>query len=650
MSPKSKDCRLGRAPKEKDKSNGEKIEVEAKVKIPKPTKEKSKRADRSEKLQQRREMSLTVVKSALRAYIRYSNYFKSVIINAMQERVRNASVRYVHGSYILSTIVKFCFDGQADVCAVNGLDVFFEQTFFRQLMLGTDDAQQPDPLIQEFFEENTSFRPSTTRHLGDRNIFSAASKRYQVNLINSLRTNAESRISKFAKVFSNVHGLSDCERMFLFRGICGYPIATLPQSNKRKYFPMRPIIHRAIAEHRRVLNLNAGERVSKGWLRTTECLVPLLRYNVILNRFYEEHDKKRFNIVPICNIKSHFVTIDSYSLYGILKENEIIDCSEETFIENKEAHWNALFKISQLRGKDCEFGCAIETDGVSVCFHFQRPRRRDESPESEAPQYVPKAEDFVVGCDPGRINVYFMATVLPDGTIKTFSLTRNQYYRDAGIFNARKQSETWNSRIKRVLERMSTVSTKGCNIDAHANFLIMYLRNRSALWNEYTKPRWARQRLRLYGGKKRVFATFFNMVEKELRKVRPDCNIVVAYGSAKFAPGGRGELSVPTSRAYKECASRVTTKVTSEFRTSKIDYRNDRLLHLVAVSQDRTRQPKEKGLRGILWDGVRFISRDLNAAMNIRRQLIDRPSILNRRNATGRLVQHVRKRIRPRAP
>jgi hypothetical protein len=152
-----------------------------------------------------------------------------------------------------------------------------------------------------------------------------------------------------------------------------------------------------------------------------------------------------------------------------------------------------------------------------------------------------------------------MATVLPDGTIKTFSLTRNQYYRDAGIFNARKQSETWNSRIKRVLERMSTVSTKGCSIDAHANFLIMYLRNRSALWNEYTKPRWARQRLRLYGGKKRVFATFFNMVEKELRKVRPDCNIVVAYGSAKFAPGGRGELSVPTSRAYKECASRVGT-------------------------------------------------------------------------------------------
>jgi len=28
----------------------------------------------------------------------------------------------------------------------------------------------------------------------------------------------------------------------------------------------------------------------------------------------------RFNIVTLCNIKSHFVTIDSRILYGIMKE------------------------------------------------------------------------------------------------------------------------------------------------------------------------------------------------------------------------------------------------------------------------------------------------------------------------------------------
>jgi hypothetical protein len=280
-------------------------------------------------------------------------------------------------------------------------------------------------------------------------------------------------------------------------------------------------------------------------------------------------------------------------------------------------------------------------------MHFERPKNAatTEDRDVEAPKFSPGPMDIVVGCDPGRINIYFMVAVMPNGDVKTFILTRKQYYHDAGINNAKKNAEHWNLGVKTHLEALSTVSSKGVNLASHEAYLLIYFHHREALWAEYTRPRWARQRLSLYGGKKRVFAKFFNNLEKEIKKEVPGCNIVVAYGAAKFAPGGRGELSVPTSRAYKECVSRVNTMVTAEFRSSKVDNQDDSVLQNIAV----TSHPKFS-LRGVLWNVRReeFVSRDLNAALNIRRYLLDRPAILNRRLAKNKLVQRIVKRIQPR--
>jgi hypothetical protein len=55
----------------------------------------------------------------------------------------------------------------------------------------------------------------------------------------------------------------------------------------------------------------------------------------------------------------------------------------------------------------------------------------------------------------------------------------------------------------------------------------------------------------LYGGKKRVFAKFFNNVEEQIKAAAPGFNIVMAYGSAKFASGGPNEVSVPTGRWWR---------------------------------------------------------------------------------------------------
>jgi hypothetical protein len=220
-----------------------------------------------------------------------------------------------------------------------------------------------------------------------------------------------------------------------------------------------------------------------------------------------------------------------------------------------------------------------------------------------------------------------------------------------------RSSNHWNLAVKVQLDALSCVSTKGASVDSHLAYLEVYHRHREAMWGEYLRPRWARQRLSLYAGKQRVFARFFNVVAKELRDAFPNKRIVIAYGSAKFASGGPNEVSVlrrpkavraaarpPTSRAYKECATRFTTVVTPEFRTSKVYNVNDELLHLVAV------KGAQHALRGVLWstEHRRFVSRDLNAAINIRRKLLDRPAILDPKNADGPLKQKIRKRINPR--
>ena len=76
-----------------------------------------------------------------------------------------------------------------------------------------------------------------------------------------------------------------------------------------------------------------------------------------------------------------------------------------------------------------------------------------------------------------------------------------------------------------------------------------------------------------------------------------------------------------------------------------MDYKDDSVLQQIAV-----RGSGDFALRGLLWNPgeKEFISRDLNAAMNIRRNLLFRPAILNRRLATAKLVQSIVKRIKPR--
>jgi hypothetical protein len=293
-----------------------------------------------------------------------------------------------------------------------------------------------------------------------------------------------------------------------------------------------------------------------------------------------------------------------------------------------------------LKSKKLAFTYNIETDGLAASVHFQQPKRK----LKQSPIYkeVDKTKVDVWACDPGRTNIFFMVRKTEDNSYDFLKLTRNQYYKESGITKAKKKSEMWQSDIKHT--DLSSFSPKGLNIINFKLFLSNYMRQWETLWQEYSSDKWSLQRMRLYGGKKRVFANFFNKMESK----SPKKKIIVCYGASKFNPTAKNEVAVPTSRAYKECACRFPTSLVDEFRTSKISCEDSE-----TILQKVVRKDTGKTVRGLLWYSStiesknKFVNRDRNAAINILNcfTLPTRPPMLCRSKKNTKIVQKVGRTI-----
>ena len=258
----------------------------------------------------------------------------------------------------------------------------------------------------------------------------------------------------------------------------------------------------------------------------------------------------------------------------------------------------------------------------------------------------------VLGVDPLRVNVFTVVEEKDDGSFKMYRLTRSRYYKQSGSHKAVRKSNLWNKiALKKELEVLSNNSPKAASLEAFERFVTAYDQHKEALWNEYFKKRWRHQTMDLYGGKKRTFAMFLNSLNDD----GDQRDTVLAYGAAKFAPGGKGEVSVPTSRAFKECSYRYKTVHIDEFRTSRISHKDDSLLGGVGLKRSNSGE-KQVSVRGLLWCSStnnskvgKFVNRDLNAAINIRRCAIlpKRPIALDRAKSNEKLsIQRITKLIR----
>lgn len=621
------------------------------------------RPDRSAKLKNRSAVCETVVKCCLRGKLLGDQDQKTKLIEAIESRVQSCSEKTAYASVALNYLIKEIFDGKDDLRHVE-LPAFWDQTFIRQLFLGVKDAVKPYPEIKAFFERHPEMLCDSQRYTGDRNIYSFASKKLQTNVKNHLVLNFQKVLKTYLYDLSGLRKDDALQALFLINGWeykeqRGYTDTRGRKDNdttKKKRIIRIPDIQAikfTTLEIRSLLGLEDGDVLNKQWFKDEDNLHKMLKLFVFvsrklddLNNDSEDVKMKSFNLLPICGLKSHFITMDTSCLYGIMKDVGMLGkkVNQAEFQSLGSDQWMSILKIESVRVKSKTFTGTIETDGVSVCLHFTRPKTEAEQRPTNKASTQPKVclkGKRVLGVDPGRTNILQVVEELPDGTFQTWKLTRSSYYRDSGVFQAAKESQRWNRQIKNQLESLSMASPKGASLESFKRYIETWLKVKEAVFKEYNKKKWKEQRMRLYGGKKRVFANFLNRIDRE------GVETVLAFGSAKFAPGGKGELSVPTTRAFKECSYRFKTITVDEFRTTRVYYKDGSLLEGVGILN----KGKVVKVRGLLWccstKCNEFVNRDLNAAINILRcgVLPQRPTFLDRKASKGKLPNMVIRKI-----
>ncbi|KAJ9520460.1 hypothetical protein QJQ45_000200 [Haematococcus lacustris] len=129
------------------------------------------------------------------------------------------------------------------------------------------------------------------------------------------------------------------------------------------------------------------------------------------------------------------------------------------------------------------------------------------------------------------------------GVCQQLGLTRET----ADVFTAEPaRSQHWDSLrdlapIKPHLQHLAAASSAGTSLEANLKHITVTLATWDAVWEVYLDPKWARQRLRLYGAQDRALEQFFkkDMAEVSMKRHGRAKQLVVFFGVASIGTGGR---------------------------------------------------------------------------------------------------------------
>ncbi|KAJ9510901.1 hypothetical protein QJQ45_027686, partial [Haematococcus lacustris] len=104
-------------------------------------------------------------------------------------------------------------------------------------------------------------------------------------------------------------------------------------------------------------------------------------------------------------------------------------------------------------------------------------------------------------------------------------------------------AEAQESPIKPHLQPLAAASSAGTSLEANLKHITVTLATWDAVWEVYLDPKWARQRLRLYGAQDRALEQFFNKLEEEMAELSMERHnhakqLVVFFGAATIGTGG----------------------------------------------------------------------------------------------------------------
>ncbi|KAJ9513335.1 hypothetical protein QJQ45_001364 [Haematococcus lacustris] len=195
-----------------------------------------------------------------------------------------------------------------------------------------------------------------------------------------------------------------------------------------------------------------------------------------------------------------------------------------------------------------------------------------------------------VGIDPGVTQAVSAASGVWDpmtgqlqaDQLRRWKLTKGQVKHGSGLNNARRNTERWLAPIKPHLQHLAAASSAGTSREANLKHITVTLATWDAVWEVYLDPKWAEQRLRLYGAQDRALEQFFkkleeNMAEVSIKRHGHAKQLVVFFGAAGIgSKGGWGADAVLRACRKMVCRTRGTDQrrggvvLVDEHRTTRV--------------------------------------------------------------------------------
>ncbi|KAJ9509215.1 hypothetical protein QJQ45_001500 [Haematococcus lacustris] len=297
-----------------------------------------------------------------------------------------------------------------------------------------------------------------------------------------------------------------------------------------------------------------------------------------------------FTLTPLARVGIHFIKVDSRVLHGVCQQLGLTRETVKVFTAEpaRSNHWDRWFSTGKLANQGFEFERTVETDGVSVCVHYTRPLPTPPAPPSAAgpsssnsnPVAAPSAAAAAAhelglprigkGLAQQRDFVFNPATQIGVGI-------------DPGVTQAvSAASGRWLAPIKPHLQHLAAASSAGTSLEANLKHISVTLATWDAVWEVYLDPKWAEQRLRLYGAQDRTLEQFFKKLEEDMAEVSMQRHgqakqLVVFFGAASIGTrGGWGADAVLRACRKVVCRPRGTDQrrgrvvLVDEHRTTRV--------------------------------------------------------------------------------
>ncbi len=565
---------------------------------------KRKRPDRTEALKRRKSLQETVIKVSLPGHLKDSRLYP-----ILQKWVSIASQTMNRGSLVFNRLLLYCLENQLQ------LPDFTDQTLYYQCFkVGIRTLRKNTGPIQHVWDTYFSAFPTHETLTGDSQMYAYTSKAYMTNFKNSITFCFEVRQKLYIRTWLRQNQLDSSWYHSIRSAVNGWDCQTEP-----------PVEALDFIQAQRLLLGSPDVSIDLRWIQSN--LTTVLYYYYHILRYLEQiPDSRRFSLAPLHSIGSHALTIDTTILFSMLRQSGILEnVTAKEFAAERESYFKRIFDYQNLSKH--QFSFLVQTDGVSIGFHFVHPKQVIDSSSSPDVHRLHENQRLIA-IDPGRTNIMFGVERLKDDTLKTYKLTRKEYYFSTGMTRRKRKASKWQENIQGEEQMFSTVSPKTANGTQWDQFLSHYLLVYQRLWEEKTGKKWAREKFRVFGLKKKVLDRFFHCMDG------PEAPIVL-FGASKFNPSGRHELSVPTTGISKACSQRHRTIFVDEFNTTKRCSQCDSVLAPVLKQNEHGSIREIRGLRRCssnVCAQASFKNRDLNAALNILRCIpgLPRPTHLSR--------------------